>query len=254
MNFDDLCIKAHDSRLDVYALVDLIHEVDFKNYTENQHTYIKFMFGTYIDEAVTLDVSKVNEAIKKLQNMQYTKEDYDDQKHDWYKALSVKQPLADKLATGQTKVLLKMKNTRHRGNVVLCSTSHKVNGFDNGCTLAILDLHKVKQVKYFTRQDWLSANIPESARSNFSNHFGWFFKDPIRIVEYPVKGGSGLWNLIVDNLEIIPYLKEIPLPKKPESSNIWTLSNAKIFAYVFYIFVTVGVIGGLILIYSLIYG
>lgn len=137
--------------------------------------------------------------------MQHKKEDYNENLHEMKKALTVKNPYAEWIAQGVKKIEVRSKNTNYRGELVICSSQKpEIQEMQSGCILAIVDLYKTKPLEDLTAEEWELTKIPVSERKGLTG-YGWFLKDPNRIVEYPVKGHLGIWNLVMDKLEFVPY-------------------------------------------------
>jgi len=75
----------------------------------------------------------------------------------------------------------------------------------SGCILASVNLWQTKPFKDLTEEEKLSTKIPREQWDGLDEHYGCFLKDVIRMVEYPVKGQLGIFNLVMDRMEFIPY-------------------------------------------------
>lgn len=52
----------------------------------------------------------------------------------------------------------------------------------------------------------------EAATAKEKGGFGWFLRDIRRVIEYPVKGQLGIYNLIYTKGVIIPYPRSLKNP------------------------------------------
>ena len=158
--------------------------------------------------------------------MQYKNSEYDKTKHDRWRALTVKQPYANDLVTkasedenGMTYAVktieVRSKCTSYRGDVMICSSAKPVYpGMESGVTLGLVELYDVKPVSEFTEDDWDSTRIPIEKRKKITKGYGWLMRNPRRVVEYPVKGQLGIFNLVYTKGEIVQYPRKVELDEK----------------------------------------
>lgn len=135
--------------------------------------------------------------------MQYKTSEYNENHHDIFKALSVKQPYAGMLATGEKTIELRSKPTSYRGQLLICSSKDKGKkskpdaGY--GCTIAFVDLYDCKPVKDLTPEEWemtrVTPDIMEKYRSS-GKGYAWLVRNPRKVIEFPVKGQLGIFNLV----------------------------------------------------------
>lgn len=163
---------------------------------------------------------------KKRNDMQYSNKDYNSKKHDRWRALTVKQPYANDLVTvayndengivyGAKTIEFRSKNTSYRGDVLICSAASPVYpGMESGVTLGLVELYDVKPIKEFTPEDWENTRIPKEKRAKITKGFGWMMRNPRRVVEMPIKGQLGIYNLIYTKGEIIQYPQRMVIDKK----------------------------------------
>lgn len=165
--------------------------------------------------------------------MQIDKKDYNPEQHDVFKALSVRQPYADLLThvlfrddagnyhAGKT-IEVRSRNTNYRGDVLICSSAVPViPGRPAGVTCGFVELYDVKPVADFTNEDWLQTCIPEPVRP--LSGYGWMMRNPRRVVEMPIKGKLGFYDLIVPKGDITEYPLEMAL-----GSDGWDMINKRI--------------------------
>ena len=157
--------------------------------------------------------------------MQVDRKDYDPALHDSFRALTVKQPYADLLTCvvyrdqhgnsyAAKTIEVRTRNTNYRGDLLICSSAKPVLPYDQhlcGVTCGFVELYDVKRVEDFTEEDWKATCIPESERTRFKTGFGWLMRNPRRVVEMPVKGQLGFYNVIVPKGDITEYPQEMAL-------------------------------------------
>lgn len=163
---------------------------------------------------------------KKRNDMQYSNKDYNPEKHDRWRALTVKQPYANDLVAeaykdengivyGEKTIEVRSKNTSYRGDVLICSAASPVYpGMESGVTLGLVELYDVKPIKEFTPEDWENTRIPKEKRAKITKGFGWMMRNPRRVVEMPIKGQLGIYNLVYTKGEIIQYPRKMVIDKK----------------------------------------
>lgn len=148
--------------------------------------------------------------------MQYKTEEYDPIFHDKFKALSVKQPYAGMIASGEKTIEVRTKPTKYRGQLLICASKDGRNdgipGY--GCTLAFAELYDCKPLSELTPEEWGNTKLAETeaATAKEKGGFGWFLRDIRRVIEYPVKGQLGIYNLIYTKGVIIPYPRSLKNP------------------------------------------
>ena len=158
--------------------------------------------------------------------MQYKNSEYDKTKHDRWRALTVKQPYANDLVTkasedenGMTYAVktieVRSKSTSYRGDVMICSSANPVYpGMESGVTLGLVELYDIKPVSEFSEEDWDKTRIPIEKRKNITKGYGWLMRNPRRVVEYPVKGQLGIFNLVYTKGEIVQYPRKMKVDEK----------------------------------------
>ena len=153
--------------------------------------------------------------------MQIDRKDYNPDQHDVYKALSVKQPYADLLTRvvfwdesgeyhAEKTIEVRSRNTNYRGAILICASAKpELPGRMSGVTCGFVELYDVKPIEQFTPEDWAATCIPEKDRPR--NGYGWMMRNPRRVVEMPIKGQLGVYNLIVPKGDITEYPREMVL-------------------------------------------
>ena len=165
--------------------------------------------------------------------MQIDSKDFNPGQHDVYKALSVKQPYADLLTRvvyrdengeyhADKTIEVRTRNTNYRGDLLVCSSSKpEIPGRLSGVTCGFVELYDVKPIEDFTPEDWAATCIPEQERPR--KGYGWMMRNPRRVVEMPIRGQLGVYNLIVPKGDITEYPREMALG--PDG---WDMLNKRI--------------------------
>ena len=153
--------------------------------------------------------------------MQIDKRDYNPDEHEVFKALTVKQPFADLLTVvvrvddwgiypAAKEIEVRSRKTNYRGDILICSSAEpEIPGRMSGVTCGFVELYDVKPVEEFTPEDWAATCIPEASRPKTG--YGWLVRHPRRVVEMPIKGQLGVYNLIVPKGDITVYPQEMAL-------------------------------------------
>ena len=120
------------------------------------------------------------------------------------KALSVRQPYATLIATGEKTIEWRSWKTPHRGALMICSSSSWAEGeegewemweifkkdrdqFPRGVTLCIVDLVDCRP---FKRKDLDAALMEENPGG-----YAWVLANPVPIVPRPIKGKHYLFDV-----------------------------------------------------------
>lgn len=151
--------------------------------------------------------------------MQIDKKDYNPEQHDVFKALSVKQPWADLLTRvvfrdesgnfhAEKTIEVRTRNTNYRGDLLICASAKpELPGRLSGVTCGFVELYDTKPVEEFTPEDWAETCIPENQRPRTG--YGWMVRNPRRVVEMPIRGQLGVYNLIVPKDDITEYPRHL---------------------------------------------
>ncbi len=147
--------------------------------------------------------------------MQIDKKDYNPDIHDVYKALTVKQPYANLLTQTEyrdedgvyhaTKTIeVRSRNITYRGDILICASAKPtLPGMLSGVTCGFVELYDTKPVEDFTPEDWAATCIPEKDRPK--KGWGWLMRRPRPVIEMPVKGQLGLYDIVVPKGDITEY-------------------------------------------------
>lgn len=153
--------------------------------------------------------------------MQIDRKNYNPDQHDVFKALSVKQPWADLLTRvtfrdesgeyhAEKTIEVRTRNTNYRGDLLVCASAKpEIPGRMSGVTCGFVELYDVKPIEQFTPEDWAATCIPEKDRPR--KGYGWMMRNPRRVVEMPIKGQLGVYNLIVPKGDITEYPRAMAL-------------------------------------------
>ena len=158
--------------------------------------------------------------------MQIDKKDYNPELHDVHRALTVKQPWADLLTRvlyrdddggyhAQKTIEVRSRDTKFRGDLLICSSAKPVDPlgrYPAGVTCGFVELYDTKPVEQFTEADWVATCIPVERRPR--KGFGWLMRNPRRVVEMPIKGQLGIYNLIVPKGDITIYPRAMAFGKE----------------------------------------
>lgn len=156
--------------------------------------------------------------------MQIDKKDYNPEEHEIHKCLTVKQPYADYLTIptwqdeegmfhADKEIEVRSKNTSFRGDLLICSS--KKPEFPtrlSGVMCGLVELFDVKPISEFTEQDWALTCIPENERPK--KGFGWLMRNPRRVIEIPVNGQLGIYNIILMQGDIVEYPRVMKIDEK----------------------------------------
>lgn len=153
--------------------------------------------------------------------MQLKNSEYNPEVHDKWHALTVRQPYAQRLVTaayvdddgtvyGEKSIEVRTRSTNYRGDLLICSSAApEIPGLLSGVTLGFVEVYDVRPIESFGEQDWLNTCIPPDQRPK--KGYGWFVRNPRKVVEMPVKGQLGIYNLVCpkDDITIYPTVCRI---------------------------------------------
>ena len=148
--------------------------------------------------------------------MQIDSKYYNPAEHDRYRALSVKQPYADYMTFvdyrdtdgvyhAKKTIEVRTRKTNYRGDILICSSARPgdLEGHPAGVTCGFVEIYDVKPVEEFTADDWAATCIPEAERPRTG--FGWLLRNPRRVIEMPIKGKLGFYDIVVPKGDIMEY-------------------------------------------------
>ena len=169
--------------------------------------------------------------------MQISKKHYNPEEHEVFPALSVKQPYASLLIETERfdengmrhaakEIEVRSRPVKFRGDLLICSSAKPDDlwhRFPAGVALGFVELYDVKPVSQFTKADWEATAIPVSERERYEGCFGWFFRNPRKVIQMPAKGQLGIFNIYYEKGDIMPYPQYLEL-----GSDGWKKIQAKI--------------------------
>lgn len=123
------------------------------------------------------------------------------------KALSVKQPWASFIVTGEKTVECRTWPTKYRGELLICSS--KGDGYldytdeglsedmllPGGMALGVVELLDCRRM---TKADLENAVLPAEWEEDALEGFAWHLKTLYEIIPVPVKGKLGIYNIDID--------------------------------------------------------
>lgn len=111
-----------------------------------------------------------------------------------YKALTVKQPWADKIASGAKTIEVRSRRTYYRGRLLITSSQKPKKG-KTGVAICTVELYDCKPVSELSRAEMYATGIPEYRWEKMKGKYGWFLRNPRRVKNIPVKGQLGIFNV-----------------------------------------------------------
>lgn len=153
-----------------------------------------------------------------------------------YRCLSVRQPYADLLTkatfdgvewTAKKSIEVRSRNTNYRGDILICATRKPVvAGCLTGCAAGLVEVVGTKPLEAFTEEDWEKTCIPKKERKQYKG-YGWILTNPRRVIEVPVIGRLGFFDIV----DVDGAICEYPRVLKVDAES-WEIikkkSNAKI--------------------------
>lgn len=104
------------------------------------------------------------------------------------KALSVRQPWADKIARGEKTIEVRTWGTRYRGPLLICASAKTCGDLPTGVAVCVVQLVDVRRI---TSEDAVAACCAVDPATEFA----WVLSDPMPIDHAPVKGRLGLFDV-----------------------------------------------------------
>lgn len=104
------------------------------------------------------------------------------------KALSLWQPWASRIASGEKTIETRMWSTRYRGPLLICATKRPiVAGLPSGCAVAVVRLVDCRPMR---DEDQKAAGC-----LNGVGQYAWVLTDIQSITPFPVRGEQGLFDV-----------------------------------------------------------
>lgn len=121
----------------------------------------------------------------------------------------------DGIIYAEKTIEVRSKNTPYRGDLMVCSSANPIIAeMESGVTLGLVELYDVKPIKDFTPEDWAQTRIPDEKRKHITKGYGWLMRNPRRVVEFPIKGQLGIYNLVYTKDVIIEYPRALVMDKE----------------------------------------
>ena len=122
------------------------------------------------------------------------------------KSLSVKQPWASLLLTGEKLVECRTWQTSYRGELLICSSKGDFvcdDGFilPGGYALGVVKLYDIRRM---TREDLEKAVLLDGNEKNVLRGYAWHIKPVRSFVPVPIKGKLNLFETDVSSFKEIP--------------------------------------------------
>lgn len=149
------------------------------------------------------------------------------------KSLSVRQPWASLLLTGEKLVECRTWQTSYRGELLICSSKGDFECEDGlilpgGYALGTVNLLDIRRM---TKKDLDKALVPEGAEENALRGYAWHIKPVRNFIPVPIKGKLHLFETDISSFKEIPdkfkdhaeYLNY--LQKRPYSLKDGTISE-----------------------------
>lgn len=145
--------------------------------------------------------------------MQHEINKYNADLHDKFNALSVKQPFADMISKGIKRIEVRSRKTKYRGDILIVSSKKVFDGYEYneedriGVSICRVELYDCKPLKECTEEelDLTCLKRDELIKALKSGHYAWSLKNPIPVIEFPVKGQLGIFSLVYDKDFILDY-------------------------------------------------
>ena len=140
-----------------------------------------------------------------------------------YKALSVKQPWAEKIARLEKKIELRSQNTHYRGEIVICASAKRdrqseyLPDIPHGCTVCLAEIYDCIPFSQLNEEQLKSVTVEMrdietsvgSGIYKYNPNYAWFLRNVRRVVEIPMKGQLGIFNLDLGDMELTEYPKAL---------------------------------------------
>lgn len=165
--------------------------------------------------------------------MQIEKENYNPEIHEKVRSLCVQQPWADLLTVidwrdekgeyhARKTIEVRSRNISYRGDLLICSSKKpEIPSRMSGVTCGFVELYDTKPIEQFTEEDWAATCIPEAERPR--KGWGWLMRNPRRVVEMPVKGQLGLFDIVMPKGDLTEYPRAMTI-----DSDDWKLIQRQI--------------------------
>jgi hypothetical protein len=138
--------------------------------------------------------------------MQINIKDYDREIHKVYKSLSVKNPFAYYIQQGFKKIEIRSRPTKFRGTLTICSSARPViEKMVSGAVQCQVELYDCVKVSDLTPGQWDLTLLPTGEKEQYADHYGWMLRGVKPMVEIPVSGQLGIWDLCLNDGDLVEY-------------------------------------------------
>ena len=89
---------------------------------------------------------------------------------------------------------------------MICSDNIPVfPNLESGVCLGLVTLYDVKKVSELTEEEWDRTRIVKERRKEIKKSFAWLFKNPRRVIEFPIKSSRNFFTLYFSKGIIVEY-------------------------------------------------
>lgn len=151
--------------------------------------------------------------------MQYKIKEYDENLHDKFKCLSVKQPYATMIRNGSKTIELRNFKTSYRGNILICSTKQPIIKYIlNGCSMCFVELFDIVKTESLSDYEFELTGAQLCHRDILQKKYkyAWILRNLSIVIEFPIIGNIGLFDICYTKGNIMPY----PVNVKYDPKNI----------------------------------
>lgn len=108
------------------------------------------------------------------------------------RALSVRQPYAEHIASGRKSVEVRTWITHYRGPLVIVASARACGNLPAGVTVCVVDLLDIRRP---IDSDYAAACLPDDCDLYDERDWCWILGNPRRVVQVPTKGRLGLYDV-----------------------------------------------------------
>lgn len=155
--------------------------------------------------------------------MQIPLKDFDKHQHEIFRALVVRQPAADQMTRvvmqnedggyeAALTIYVANRDTPYRGDVLVCSAAKPIlRAFPASVMCGLVELYDTKPICALTEKEWAFTGYAPEERKGLAEKYAWLFRNPRRVVEMPVDGKRGFYDIAVPKGDVTQYPQEIKL-------------------------------------------
>lgn len=164
--------------------------------------------------------------------MQHNSKEYDEKNHTMFKSLTIKQPFADKIMTGEKKVEVRKWNTTYRGDLIITSSKKPYVEGRSGVAICKVELYDVVKIGDLTEQEVSDTCLTPEQLEEYGG-YAWLLRNPKELKPVPLKGNLGIFKLVVDKGYIQRKFNHDDIPED-------TFSAAKFITYMILVLSIIG--------------